>query len=211
MPAFRTASSDTGVLPLPLRSQQSPSSFSDLLGFVCVAALAAAVLIPLFGLTIYGLADPNVRIEVARHPFVAFEIATALLLWTLIFAWPLKRQFARLTLRRTIEVGSDAVTGEERGPFTTANWTESLANYRGIAHHVRSSLSGTRHEIVLVHPRAKRNVVLSTAEHISDADMVRMATLLRLPQIPTRALYARGWQTADPMLTGGRESLATAA
>lgn len=210
MPACRTAPSDVGACSFPLCSHQATPSLSGVLGFAGLAALAAAVLIPLFGLTIYGLTDAGVRLELGRHPIVAFEIAAALALWSLIFGWPLKRRFFDLTHRRSAIVLPGAVAGDDRRLFTRTCWTEPLANYRGIAHQIRSSLAGTRHEMVLVHTRAERTVVLRTAEHISEADMARIAALLRLPQIPARMVSTRT-RTCEPFLPAAVRPLATAA
>jgi hypothetical protein len=65
-----------------------------------------------------------------------------------------------------------------------------LASYRGIAHVVRTSLSGTRHELVLVHPLRAHRILLCMADRISEAELAHAARILRLPVIAASDLYA---------------------
>lgn len=169
---------------LPFTSSQGAPSLSQTLGFGCLAALAAALVTPLYGLAIYGLSDPAVRQQVAERPLVALQIAIALAFWAFLFGWPLRQLFSRLVGRRAVQISEAGVSVADHHAFGATRWKAPLNEFLGIAHHVRSSISGNRHELVLVHPDKRKSVSLMVAEHITDQDLARFACLLQVPQIP---------------------------
>ncbi|MEQ1653073.1 MAG: hypothetical protein ABL897_11335 [Hyphomicrobium sp.] len=184
----------------PLRSIQGAATAPSLLHLALLSGLAAVVVLPQLGLAGYALASPDVRQLIVGQPLVAFQLAAAMLFWVGLFAWPLRALFARLTWRRSVEITRENVAVFDRRTFGGSNWTAPLHDYKGVAHHIRSSLSGTRHELVLVHPDSDRSVLLMTAEHISEADISRMTRLLGLPAVPARELYwlaSRGQSDAE--------------
>ena len=75
------------------------------------------------------------------------------------------------------------------GPAGAPAWNEPLTAYRGVAHHIRTSLSGAQHEIVLVHPDASKSIVLTTADRIGQPQVDAMAALLNVCEVPARTLY----------------------
>ena len=78
---------------------------------------------------------------------------------------------------------------EEGSPFGSWTWSEPLSAYAGVAHHVRASLSGTRHELILVHPEREKSVLLSVAPRTTQAEVNRVINLLGSFEIPPSALY----------------------
>ena len=80
----------------------------------------------------------------------------------------------------------------QRTPFGSTAWSVPLASYSGIAHHVRASLSGLRHELILVHPDPAKNLLVAVADRIPQATLDRAKALLRLPEVPAKSLYMRG-------------------
>ena len=54
---------------------------------------------------------------------------------------------------------------------------------------MRASLSGTRHELILVHPERDKCVLLSVAPRTTQAEVDRVATLLGHKEIPPSELY----------------------
>lgn len=173
----------------PLRSRQGAATAPSLLHLALLSVLAAAVVLPQVGFAGYALSLPDVRHLIAGQPLVAVQLAAAMLFWVGLFAWPLRALFTRLTWRRSVEITRENVAVFDQRTFGGSNWTAPLHDYKGVAHHIRSSLSGTRHELVLVHPDSDRSVLLMTAEHISEADINRMTRLLGLPTVPARELY----------------------
>lgn len=193
---------------LPLKSTQDHRSVSRAIGFGLLSMLAAAVILPLYALAIFGLADAGVRQQVANNPLVATEIALALAFWGFLFGWPLKQFFNRLIRHRSVEITDQSVAVADRTAFGGSTWQAPLKAYLGIAHHVRSSLSGVSHELVLVHPDKHKSVVLLAAEHISDADILRFSGLLNMPQIPAGELYRVGKRREFPIGVETSQALA---
>jgi hypothetical protein len=154
-----------------------------------LAALATAVVVPQMALAGYALNSPEFRQSIMGQPLVAFQLAAAMAFWITIFALPLKGLLDRLTRRRSVEISGSTVAVSDIGAFRRRSWTAPLSSYRGIALNTRSSLSGTRQELVLVHDDRKLSVLLMTAQTVSDAEIMRLTSLLKLPQVPVRMMY----------------------
>ena len=96
----------------------------------------------------------------------------------------------------------------EEGLFAGKIWEEPVARYTGVAHHIRTSLSGTRHELVLAHPDRARSILISAAPDISQDDVDRICTLLGRAEISSRELYSvrglrdRGDVAVEPQISG---------
>ncbi len=174
---------------LPLRSSQRFSVSSSRVRLILLAGLAAAVGGPQLVLAGYALASAEIRAAILSRPVVAFELAAAMVFWIGLFALPLMALLQRLAWRRDVEITSRDVAVSDSRSFGGGAWTAPLASYTGVAHHLRTSLSGTRHEMVLEHPDSARSVLLMVTEHISEADVARMSRLLGLPPVPARELY----------------------
>jgi hypothetical protein len=54
---------------------------------------------------------------------------------------------------------------------------------------VRASLSGARHELILVHPVWEKSILLSVAPRTSQNEVERVADLLGHKEIPPAELY----------------------
>lgn len=180
-----------GFSAFPLRSEQSAATMPSLMYLAFMSVLAAVVVLPQLGLASYALFTPDIRQMVLDRPMVTFQLAIALIFWIALFAWPLRGLLDRLTCRRAVEITHENVAVSDQRAFGDTQWTAPLSAFKGVAHHMRSSLSGTRHELVLVHPDADRSVLLMAADNISDAEIGRMTRLLNLPQVPAIELY---WQ-----------------
>lgn len=174
---------------LPLRSSQCAARTANALHFSLMSMLAGAIVLPQIAIAAYVILSPELRSVIANQPMIALQLAVALTFWIALFAWPLSALFARLTWRRTVEITPDNVAVVDDLAFGKSNWTAPLTSYKGVAHHIRSSLSGNRHELVLVHSEPRHSVLLLVADHLTDADVARMAALLRLPQVQASELY----------------------
>jgi hypothetical protein len=188
--AFECVDVTSELDAFPLRWQQSAPRVTDVIHLSLMSALAALVVLPQIGLAGYALQSAEIRHAIIDQPLVAFQLAAALTFWIGLFAWPLKGLATRLGCRRTVEITKDSVEVADIRAIGKSVWSEPLASYRGVAHHIRSSLSGTRHELVLVHADAGRSVLLAAAEQISDAEISRMTRLLGLPQVQPSEMYA---------------------
>lgn len=173
----------------PLQSSQTAPRAANAVHLCLMSILAALIVLPQIAFAGYALASPLLRHVIAEQPLIALQLVVALVFWLMLFALPLSGLFARLTWRRNLEITPEQVFVSDDGAFGPSNWTAPLSSYNGIAHHIRSSLSGNRHELVLAHPNHRRSVLLMVADNISEADIARMANFLRMPQIPASELY----------------------
>jgi len=151
--------------------------------------LGLAILLP-FGLVLQHLAlDPATRAVLAERPEAGLQLLLALAVLGSLLWWPLVRFAHSLTHGRSIAIDRGMVLVGERGLFGVERWSEPVANYAGVAHQVRTSLSGLRHELVLVHRDPERTVLLAVADRIPQGEVDRAASLLGLAEIPSREAY----------------------
>ena len=128
---------------------------------------------------------------ISDNPVSALQILTGFVIWAALFIWPLKRIVACMGARRKVEIDGESVKVEDSSPFGGSTWSAPLASYRGIAHHIRASLSGNCHELILVHTDSAKNVVLDISDRVSQTLFERCKVLLNLPEVPAKDLYAR--------------------
>lgn len=170
-------------------------------------AVAAAVLLAPFSLLAAGAAHaPDSVASTIMQPVVAVQLGLALIVALTFVAVPLHRLLKASRRPARIVVAADQVAATDA--TGRALWTEPLASYRGIAHHIRTSLSGARHEIVLVHATADKTVVIETGDRIGQARIDTFAGLLRLPEVPAGTLYQR--RAPDQWMTSAEVELKAA-
>lgn len=169
-----------------LISVQSNGTWSRLPGLFLIAVLAVLIVLPQIGLAIYALIDPAFRSTLAEQPATALQLALALTFWIGLVIWPLARGLSRLALKRTIAIKNDIVTVTDITPLSCRQWSEPLARFDGIAHVLRSSLSGVRHELHLVHPMDRRAIVLAVGETLSDSEISGVAQRLSVRKLPAK-------------------------
>ncbi len=155
---------------LPLTIRQTNSKLAKLPGLLLMTALAALIVLPHLGFTIYALASAEVRNALAVHPIVAVELALALLFWVGLIVWPLRNILIALISDRFVDIRNGEVKVVDRTPFSTTLWQAPIASFEGVALHTRTSISGVRQEAVLVHPNKKRSIILMAAERIGGKD-----------------------------------------
>ena len=127
----------------------------------------------------------------AARPMASLQIAAGLLLWAALFVIPASKAIASIGRKRTVEILGGAVEIQDRTILGTRTRRAALASFDGVAHHIRASLSGLTHEIVLVHPDPSMTVTLASAERITQSKLDQVASLLGLSEIPARAIYER--------------------
>lgn len=148
-----------------------------------------AVVAPVILLAFAASASPSALALLTDRPLAAIQSFIGLAIWTGLFIVPLKRILSRLGAERTVRLNPDSIDVTDVTLLRKRTWSAPLADYAGIAHHVRSSLSVLRHELVLVHPDARKNVLLAVADRIPQSTIDRAKTLLGLPEVPARSLY----------------------
>ena len=173
-------------LPLKLTQSCSPGTAGVLLALVVPIALGASVAALAI---VHALFFADARNLVAEHPALALETVAALAFLIYLVALPAKRLLDRLATRREVVIADGTVTVIEGGYFRSWTWSEPLPTFTGVAHHVRASLSGTRHELILVHPSRDKSVLLSVAPRTSQGEVDHVAAMLGQNEIPPSELY----------------------
>lgn len=181
--AFESVELLSAAGEFPIQSSQTSERWSEIIRLALLSVLAGAVVLPQIALAVYALSNPDTRALILDRPVMTAELAVALVFWIGLFAWPLRRLHARVNGRRKVEISRLSVSVRDEKLLKTVTWSAPLSSYRGVAHQVRASLSGSRHELVLVHPDQAQSVLLMVSEHIAETDIQRFTRLLGLPQI----------------------------
>jgi hypothetical protein len=172
---------------LPYRIDHTSSRILAILLLALLVAMAGMVIVPVGLVLIYAASD--VREALAHKPLAVGVLAAGLATWTALFTAAAGRVIRRFWSRRSVSVGPERVVVRDAGLLGSTTWTRPLAEFRGVAHHVRATLTGVRHELVLVHAVRGRTVLLYAANAIPQSTVDRAAALLDLPQVPSRELY----------------------
>jgi hypothetical protein len=191
---MRLASVET-VLPagipsqLPARSLQATSQSASFLKLALMFPAAIALLVPYLIIAERLANSEAFRAALNARPVAAFQVAVALAFWTILFAWPLKQLTESFARMRSVKIDAETVEVTDSGLMGHETWSAPLAEYSGIAHHVRTSLSGVRHELVLVHPDRALTVLLAIAPKFSQPQIDELCALLVCPEVPSKELY----------------------
>lgn len=180
---------DYSALPAAFveRSSQSTLIIKTLL----LGPMSLLVAVPLVMIGIDLIAAPASAAALTVSPIVAAQLLAALIVWTALFIVPLAKIVPRLGRSRTVSIDHDTVQLTTHGLIGKRHEIVRLASYRGVAHRVRTTLSGARHEVVLVHPMPEHSVLLAIADRIADVQVARIAATLGLAEVPARELQAR--------------------
>ncbi len=177
---------------LPLRLTETCSRRSAMALLILTIPAVLAVCFASLMLIFETLVAPGPRAIVAQHPALGLEILTGIAFGAFLLGLPLKRLIDRLAAARTIFIDETTVTVTEIGHFRRQTWSAPRSSFTGITHHVRASLSGTRHELILVHPEREKSLLLSLAPRMSRSEVDRVVALLGCQEIPPSALYRFG-------------------
>jgi hypothetical protein len=193
-----TTASALPFASLPFRIDHKSSRIFALFGLALLVAMLGIVIVPV-GLVL-TFAAHDVLVAIARKPLPAAMLALGLVLWVALLLMPAKRMVQRSWRHSSVSITAERVVVAETGLLGARLWTAPLAEFRGIAHHVRASLTGVRHELILVHPDRNRSALLHAADRISQPTIDRATALFRLPQVPAGELYRFTRRRADATL-----------
>ncbi len=173
---------------LPLEMNQRTSTASAVTKLVLLVPALMLVMVPVASLVVFSA--PSLP-QIAEHPAEALLGGAGVVVFLALFGMPLWRAVRSLGLRRHVRLEAGHISVAEQNLFKAENWTVPLEDYQGLAHVVRTSLSGSRHELVLVHTERSRDVLLKAGERLTEADIAHAAALLRVPVIAAKELYGR--------------------
>lgn len=175
----------------PLKLEQKTANAGPVIMLMILVPLAGALLAPFLMLLEGLLTDPGLRANVVAHPMSAVQVILAFGIWCALFAWPIKRLAAQLARSRTVEIGNGIVHITDRSVLSEKSWRLPISDYTGVCHHVRSSLSGVRHELVLNHWDHRRSVLIAMQPRMAEADIAQVQKLFTAGVSPALDLYRR--------------------
>lgn len=189
---MRGSSVDTSTpfTSLPLVIDETSSRSSPVVLTSVLAPLLAGLALPFVLVGSALITQPAMRAAVLERPMAAAQLVIASLALLALFGWPLLRLIGSAGGRRVITIDAGVVAVAEHGPFGRATWSEPLKGYSGLAHRVSSSLSGVRHELVLVHADHRRTLPIWVAPLIAQEDVAGAARLLNLAEISSREAFS---------------------
>lgn len=157
--------------------------WTTFLNLAAATAMTLPLLCGVFLVTTEALSKPDAVSLAFAEPVATLQIVVGLLLMAGLLLVPARRLVARAGSGGTVQIDSGFVHVAERGLLSSRNFHEPLDAYRGTAHRVRTTISGVRHELVLVHPDARRDVVIALERLGPALTPAGMIALLGLPEI----------------------------
>ncbi|KUO54117.1 MAG: hypothetical protein APF80_14870 [Alphaproteobacteria bacterium BRH_c36] len=136
-----------------------------------------------------ALAEPATRDRLAASPLNTAGALVGVAIWFAMFAIPAFHALRRIGWSRDVELDRDTVRICDRTLFGTRRLQLPLREFEGISHHVRTNLSGTRHELVLVHHDRSSSLLLQMSDSISQDATEANARRFQLPVLPAGALF----------------------
>lgn len=149
------------------------------------------LLLPVGLIAVGAISNPQVINSLMEHPGSAALLAAGVLVGITLLTFPLRAGLARLSSSGRVEMADGMVHVERRGLVALERWSAPLAQFCGVTHHIRATLSGPRHEIILVHPERAKDVLLHVAHRHPQEGAEHYARLLGLPELQPRELYNR--------------------
>ena len=175
-------------LPIRIEQAASASAFSRM---VLLLPAVAAMTALLAGVAIAAAGEPGMLDAMAQRPLASMQIGAGLVLWAALFVVPASRAIATLWRERVVTIDGGMVEINDRRLTGVRHRRVPISDYRGVAHHIRASLSGLTHEVVLVHEQPALTVTIASAERVTQAQLDAIKSLLQLPEISPRAIYER--------------------
>jgi hypothetical protein len=187
--AFHPIAPPHSIDSLPLVFEEQSSRVSALLWLMALTPVTAAVVVPV-GLVAASAAD--VPSLVQEHPAATVQITLGALLWAVLFLTPMLGIIRRFGSRRRLEIADGMVMLRETSLFRSRTTRKALNEFDGVCHAVRTSLSGVRHQLLLVDRASRRHIAFHAADRIGRETIERAVALLGLPEIAAKDLLTLG-------------------
>ena len=153
-------------------------------GMLCLLA-------PLALIALDSLANPQVLHTLSENLGSTALIASGVILAAAMLIYPLRAGLRRLSGDATVRMADGIVHFHRQGLTGPETWRTPLAQFCGVTHHIRATLSGPRHEIILVHTDPDKDILLHVSPRHPKEDAQHFAELLGLSQLQPRTLYSR--------------------
>lgn len=148
-----------------------------------------ALLVPVLAMVVLpvglvlAFASHDLWLAVGQKPLPMAILGVGLVAWVALLLVAAKRLVQRFGNRRRVRIDGRLVTVDDTGVFGSTSCCTPLAEFKGISHHVRATLSGVRHQLVLVHPEPELSVLLYAMHAMPQAVVDHASRLFGLPQI----------------------------
>lgn len=177
-------------IPL-VRVVRAKTALSNMLGLVAAGVMTLPLLGGMFLLTSEAMSKPDAVSRALAQPLTTLQIVVGILMLSALLLVPARRLLAGIGRAGIVEIDGNVVRVAERGFLSTRRFREPLDAYRGVAHRIRTSVSGIHHELVLVHPDARRDVVMVLDGMDPTMTPAAMLARLGLPEITSGELARR--------------------
>lgn len=181
------ASNDDGRF---VRVVHAKARWRAVLGLTMAGLMVVALFGGMFLLTSEAFSKPDAVNLALAQPLATLQIVAGLMMLSALFLVPVRRLVADFG-RGIVEIDGNTVRVSEKGLFSARRFREPLDAYKGIAHRVRTTVSGIHHELVLVHPDARRDVVIALDRMEAAVSPASMIARLGLPEIAAGDLARR--------------------
>ena len=198
---MRLASIETSfpkTLPssFPVRLVQSPSSTTAILKLFVLLPASIALLTPFILVGIQLATTADARAVLFSHPQSGILLALALACWAVLLGLPIKSLVGSIARLRTVSIFNSSVQVSDSDVFGETKWRDSVQAFAGVAHNVRTSLSGVRHELVLVHRDPRKTVLLAMAPSFAQSDVDAICRLLNTLEVSPKLLHGMKGEVA---------------
>lgn len=176
---------------LPLSLELSGPRLGPWVMTLLLVPLATLALSPFALLAAHALEDGGARAAILSRPLATLQLGLGFLVLLAVMALALSRALAGIGRRRTIDIADGVVRVSDRTLLRRRQWSAPLAEFIGLTHHIRATLSGARHELILVHPERSRSLLLHIAPRLTRSEVAATAAALGVAEVDPAALYRR--------------------
>lgn len=174
-----------------IRIVRSTARWGSVFGLAAVTAMVLPLLGGMFIVTSEALSKPDAVSLALARPLATIQIVAGILLLSALVLVPARRLIAGIGSGGSVEIDGRFVRVAERGFFFSRTFHEPIDAYSGIAHRIRTTLSGIHHELVLVHPDARRDVVIALDRLEPAVTPASMIARIGLPEIAAGGIARR--------------------
>lgn len=200
--AFETIRPADRPMALPLSLELTGPRLGPWLMTLLLVPLAALALSPFALLAAHAVEDGQAREAILARPLTTFQLGLGFLLLLSILTLALARALSGIGRKRTIDIADGQVRVRDRSLLGRRRWSVPLADYIGLSHHIRATLSGARHELILVHPQPDRSLLVHIAPRLTRSEVAAAAAALGVAEVDPRALYRRYRSTRAASASG---------
>lgn len=186
--AVSKLSADQGQREGALAISQQSCRLSALTQAALLTVLLALVLTPFAILAVEAILQPATRDKLMASPAITASALSGAGTWLAMFGIPAWRAARLLRWNVEIDIRDGTANVRHTTLFGTRTWKCPLGEFEGLSHIIRTRLTGTRHELILVHPDRERSLLIHMADTITHKEAEALATRLGLSQLPSGAL-----------------------